>query len=149
MDYRIEERDAFDVVVKAKRVEAEEGNSTQIPAFWDEYFADGLAKNVIPSTGHKKMHFFFALSYSMCSEPGSLTVSAWDSTKTEVFERLARTWQGIEKHISIRNYFWVLPFFFMRWMQGIPHLCKKVIDLCPLVVIPTFPLTNRTPMTTF
>ena len=24
-------------------------------------------------------------------------------SKTEVFERLARTWQGIEKHISIRG----------------------------------------------
>ena len=51
MDYRIEEREAFEVLVKAKRVEAEEGNSTQIPAFWDEYFAAGLANKVAPVLG--------------------------------------------------------------------------------------------------
>ena len=42
MDYRIEEKEAFEVVVKTKLIEVEEGNSTQIPAFWDEYFASGL-----------------------------------------------------------------------------------------------------------
>ena len=51
MDYRIEERDSFDVVVKAKRIEAEDGDSTQIPAFWDEYFAEGLEKIVTPVLG--------------------------------------------------------------------------------------------------
>ena len=51
MDYRIEERDGFEVVVKTKRIEAEEGDSTQIPAFWDEYFAGGLAKKVTPTLG--------------------------------------------------------------------------------------------------
>ena len=42
LDYRIEEREAFEVVVKTKRIEVEESNSTQIPAFWDEYFQLGL-----------------------------------------------------------------------------------------------------------
>ena len=51
MDYRIEERDAFDVVVKAKRIEAEEGDSTQIPAFWDEFFAGGFDKKITPVLG--------------------------------------------------------------------------------------------------
>ena len=51
MDYRIEEREEFSVVVKAIRVEAEEGNSTQIPAFWGEYFSTGLAKKVVPVLG--------------------------------------------------------------------------------------------------
>ncbi|MCL2048140.1 MAG: AraC family transcriptional regulator [Defluviitaleaceae bacterium] len=51
MDYRIEEKQAFEVVVKAKNVEVEEGNSTQIPAFWCEYFATGLAKTVVPVLG--------------------------------------------------------------------------------------------------
>jgi len=51
MDYRIEEKEAFAVLVKAKRVEAEEGNSTQILAFWGEYFSEGLAKKVDPVLG--------------------------------------------------------------------------------------------------
>ena len=46
MDYRMEEKEAFAVVVKSKRVEAEEGNSTQIPAFWGEYFSEGLHQKV-------------------------------------------------------------------------------------------------------
>ena len=51
MNYRIEERDAFAVVVKAKMIEAEEGNSTQIPAFWEEYFGAGLHKKMEPVLG--------------------------------------------------------------------------------------------------
>ena len=51
MDYRIEEKEAFSVIVKAKRIEAEEGNSTKIPAFWGEYFSAGLAKKVTPVLG--------------------------------------------------------------------------------------------------
>ena len=51
MDYRFEERDGFTIVVKAKMIEAEEGNSTQIPAFWDEYFTTGLHKKVEPELG--------------------------------------------------------------------------------------------------
>ena len=46
MDYRIEERDAFAVIVKAKKIEEEEGNSTQIPAFWEEYFSAGLNQKI-------------------------------------------------------------------------------------------------------
>ena len=51
MNYRIEERESFDVVVKVKTIEAEEGNSTQIPAFWNEYFTAGLEKKVAPVLG--------------------------------------------------------------------------------------------------
>ena len=51
MDYRIEERENFDVVVKARKFELEEGDSTKIPAFWDEYFSDGLAEKVCPALG--------------------------------------------------------------------------------------------------
>ena len=51
MDYRIEEKEAFEVVAKVKTIEAEEGDSTKIPAFWGEYFAAGLDKKVIPVLG--------------------------------------------------------------------------------------------------
>ena len=51
MDYRIEEREGFSVVVKARRIEPEEGDSTKIPAFWDDYFAEGLAETIDPELG--------------------------------------------------------------------------------------------------
>ena len=51
MDYRIEEREGFDVIVKVRRIEVEEGDSTKIPAFWDEYFAEGLHKKIDPELG--------------------------------------------------------------------------------------------------
>ena len=51
VDYRIEERDCFKVVVKPKKIGHEEGNSTQIPAFWEEYFANGLEQQVTPALG--------------------------------------------------------------------------------------------------
>lgn len=51
MNYRIEEREAFAVIVKAKRIKTEEGNSTQIPAFWGEYMSGGLAEKVTPVLG--------------------------------------------------------------------------------------------------
>ena len=51
MDYRIEQKEAFEVVVKVKTIEVEEGNSTQIPAFWDEYFKLGLPDPTIGVCG--------------------------------------------------------------------------------------------------
>ena len=51
MDYRIEEREGFDVLVTVKKIGEEEGDSTQIPAFWDEFFANGLHKKVEPVLG--------------------------------------------------------------------------------------------------
>ena len=51
MDYRIEEREAFEVVVKASIVEMEEGKPNPIPALWDEFFSAGLADKVAPVLG--------------------------------------------------------------------------------------------------
>ena len=51
MDYRIEEREAFEVIVKAKTLEMEEGKPNPIPALWDDYFASGHAKKVAPAIG--------------------------------------------------------------------------------------------------
>jgi len=51
MEYRIEQREAFEVVVKMKTIEVEEGNSTQIPAFWDEYLAANLPKPTLGICG--------------------------------------------------------------------------------------------------
>ena len=51
MDYRIEEREGFNVLVTVKKIGEEEGDSTQIPAFWDEFFARGLDKKVKPVLG--------------------------------------------------------------------------------------------------
>ena len=51
MDYRIEEREAFEVAVKVKVIQTEDGDSTQIPAFWDEYFASGLPDPVLGICG--------------------------------------------------------------------------------------------------
>ena len=51
LEYRIEEREAFEVVVKTKRIEVEEGDSTQIPAFWDEYFQRGLPEPTLGICG--------------------------------------------------------------------------------------------------
>jgi len=49
MDYRIEMKEAFTVVVMA-RVFTED-SATEIPAFWGEYFAQGLNEQVIPAMG--------------------------------------------------------------------------------------------------
>ncbi|MCL2565310.1 MAG: AraC family transcriptional regulator [Defluviitaleaceae bacterium] len=51
MDYRIEERESFDVVVKVRKIEAEEGDSRKIPAFWEEYFAEGFSAKIVPVLG--------------------------------------------------------------------------------------------------
>ena len=51
MDYRIEEREAFEVIVKASTVVMEEGKPNPIPALWDEFFAAGLADKVAPVLG--------------------------------------------------------------------------------------------------
>jgi len=50
MDYRIEQMDAFEVVVKAKMFTAE-FSTPEVPAFWGEYFDAGLAKVVPPALG--------------------------------------------------------------------------------------------------
>jgi len=50
MDYRIEEKDAFTVVVKAKRF-GEENSAIELPAFWDENFFQGLSKKIDPNMG--------------------------------------------------------------------------------------------------
>lgn len=46
MDYKIEKRDAFEIVVKARRFNME-NNLAGIPKFWDEYKAEGL-NEVVP-----------------------------------------------------------------------------------------------------
>ena len=51
MNYRIEEREAFEVVVKAATVEMEEGKPNPIPALWEEFFSAGLADMVAPALG--------------------------------------------------------------------------------------------------
>ena len=56
MDYRIEKKETFSVVVKAKLFN--ENNSilgdnslTEVPAFWGEYFSQGLGAKVPPDLG--------------------------------------------------------------------------------------------------
>ena len=49
MDYRIEKKEAFNVVVKTK-VFGENG-AVEIPRFWDEYFASGFVGQVAPDMG--------------------------------------------------------------------------------------------------
>jgi len=56
MDYRIEKKEAFNVVVKAKLFNennsvSDDGGTNEIPAFWDEYFARGLGEKVSPDLG--------------------------------------------------------------------------------------------------
>ena len=56
MDYRIEKKEDFKVVVMAKKFNG--GNSVfddscpnEVPDFWDEYFSNGLEKIVSPDMG--------------------------------------------------------------------------------------------------
>ena len=51
MDCRIEQKEAFEVVVKAATVEMEEGKPNPIPALWDKFFAAGLADKIAPVLG--------------------------------------------------------------------------------------------------
>ena len=46
MDYRIEEREAFDILAKSKMVQSEECVPTQIGAFWGEFLEAGLHKTI-------------------------------------------------------------------------------------------------------
>ncbi len=50
MEYKIVKKDSFDVVVKAKLIHAET-SSSEIPAFWGEFFAEGLGEKLIPAMG--------------------------------------------------------------------------------------------------
>ena len=49
MDYRIENREAFDAVVMARSFG--EDAKAAVPSFWDEYFNKGLHKTVPPTMG--------------------------------------------------------------------------------------------------
>ena len=49
MDYRIEKKEAFSVVVKAKWFD--ENGIAEIPAFWQEYFSQGLGETMEPNIG--------------------------------------------------------------------------------------------------
>jgi len=49
MDYRIEKKEAFKVAVKARKFG--ENSTAEIPAFWSEYFVQGLAGAVAPWMG--------------------------------------------------------------------------------------------------
>ena len=49
MDYRIEKKEEFDVIVKAKIFG--EDSTAAIPAFWDEYFSQNLGSIVPPDLG--------------------------------------------------------------------------------------------------
>ena len=49
MDYRIEKKEAFTAIVKAKTFG--ESSTGEISAFWSEYFAGGLAAKVPPMMG--------------------------------------------------------------------------------------------------
>ena len=51
MDYRIEAKEEFEVVVKVKTIQKEEGDSTEIPAFWDEYSKLGMSGETIGICG--------------------------------------------------------------------------------------------------
>jgi AraC family transcriptional regulator len=56
MDYRIEKKEAFDVVVKAKQFNNEksvlvDNGINEIPAFWCEYFSQKLNEKVSPDLG--------------------------------------------------------------------------------------------------
>ena len=51
MDWRIEKRDAFEVVVKAKQVKMEDGKPNPIPVFWGEFFSAGLHRTITPALG--------------------------------------------------------------------------------------------------
>ena len=46
MDYRIEEREAFDILVTSKLIQSEECVPTQIGAFWREFSEAGLQKTI-------------------------------------------------------------------------------------------------------
>lgn len=50
MDYKIIKKEAFKVVVKA-RVFTDKNNTEGIPAFWSEYFSNGLHEKVCASIG--------------------------------------------------------------------------------------------------
>ncbi len=50
MDYRIEQKDAFDVLAVTKTF-GQENSYREIPLFWDEYFERGLQKKVCPGLG--------------------------------------------------------------------------------------------------
>jgi AraC family transcriptional regulator len=49
MDYRIEKKEAFSIIVKAKVIG--ENSSSEIPAFWGEYFSQELHKKVPGAIG--------------------------------------------------------------------------------------------------
>ena len=49
MDYRIEKKEAFSVIVKAKTFG--ENGAAEIPAFWDEYLSSGAGASVAPMMG--------------------------------------------------------------------------------------------------
>jgi AraC family transcriptional regulator len=49
MDYRIEKKEAFNAIVKARMFG--ENSDKEIPAFWDEYFAQGLHKQIAGAMG--------------------------------------------------------------------------------------------------
>ena len=51
MDYRIEKREAFGVVVMAKDFNTDNDTKAEIPAFWDEYFSRGFEKKIPPVLG--------------------------------------------------------------------------------------------------
>ena len=50
MEFRIVEKEAFDVVVKTQSVIMKDG-ANPIPAMWDEYFSEGLHTKVAPALG--------------------------------------------------------------------------------------------------
>ena len=56
MDYRIVKEEAFEVVVKAKRFGNEQDSAKDVPAFWDEYFAEELHLKVSPDLGVCEPH---------------------------------------------------------------------------------------------
>ena len=56
MNYRIEKKEAFSVVVKAKTFSKDnsifgDNSLSEIPSYWDEYFAEELEKKISPDLG--------------------------------------------------------------------------------------------------
>jgi AraC family transcriptional regulator len=131
MDYRIEKKDAFSVIIKAKFIDesdvAGDNNSVEIPAFWGEYFNNGFADIVTPDIGmcgkvdSEKKGFYYGIgtfSENVVEKPDGfekwdITANTWAVFKCigampdsiqEMWKRIFSEWLPQAKYEMIPSY---------------------------------------------